>query len=230
MGSADHDKRRKKKHGACTNRRCLFPGVCEELQPDHGSQIRLLRKLRNISGVKKIFIASGIRYDLVLSDKKSGEAYLSEILNHHVSGQMKIAPEHCITTVLQTMGKPGSANLIRFRSLFNRLNARTGKKQFLTYYFIAAHPGCTQQDMLALRDFSSRELHHNPEQIQIFTPTPSTYSTLMYYTGRDPFTGKPLFVERDIRRKQLQKNQLTRRGQSAHARLKKGKPAQRGNR
>jgi radical SAM superfamily enzyme YgiQ (UPF0313 family) len=110
------------------------------------------------------------------------------------------------------MGKPATSPLLRFRKLFNELNTRAGKKQFLTYYFIAAHPGCTLQDMQALRDFSACELRHFPEQIQIFTPTPSTFSTLMYYTGRDPFSGKALFVEREMHRKQQQKNQILHRG------------------
>ena len=201
-----------KKSGACARRSCLFPSVCKELRPDHASQIKLLRTLKKIPRVKKIFVASGIRYDLVMADKKNGEAYLAEIVNHHVSGQMKIAPEHCVKPVLAAMGKPSTEPLIRFRNLFNELNTKAGKKQFLTYYFIAAHPGCTVQNMQTLRDFSARELRHYPEQIQIFTPTPSTFSTLMYYTGRDPFSKKPLFVERDMRGKQLQKDVIKRRG------------------
>jgi uncharacterized radical SAM protein YgiQ len=206
------------KRGACARRSCLFPSVCKELRPDHTPQIRLLRQIKKIPGVKKIFVASGIRYDLVLADKQKGESYLAEIVNHHVSGQMKIAPEHCVQPVLAAMGKPAASPLLRFRNLFNELNTRAGKKQFLTYYFIAAHPGCTLQDMQTLRDFSARELSHFPEQIQIFTPTPSTFSTLMYYTGRDPFSGESLFVERDMHRKQQQKNQILHRGKDRGSR------------
>ena len=136
--------------------------------------------------------------------------FLDEIIEHHVSGQMKIAPEHCIPSVLKIMGKPPAADLRQFRSLFNRLTERCNKKQFLTYYFLAAHPGCTQQDMQDLRSFTTRELRHTPEQVQVFTPTPSTFSTLMYYTGRDPFTGQRLFVERDTERKQKQKGVFNR--------------------
>jgi uncharacterized radical SAM protein YgiQ len=206
---------KKQKSGACAHKRCLFPAVCKELRPDHTPQIQLLRKIRKIPGVKKVFVASGVRYDLIFANPKAGEAYLAEIVNHHVSGQMKIAPEHCTSAVLQAMGKSTAKHLIRFRSLFTDLNAKAGKQQFLTYYFLAAHPGCTLQDMQTLRDFSARELRHYPEQVQIFTPTPSTFSTLMYYTGRDPFTGKTLFVERDMRRKEQQKNLIKRRGPSS---------------
>ena len=212
---------KKQKKGACAHKRCLFPSVCKELRPDHTPQIQLLRKLKKIPGVKKIFVASGVRYDLIFADPKAGETYLAEIVNHHVSGQMKIAPEHCAATVLQAMGKPTAKHLTRFRSLFTDLNAKAGKKQFLTYYFIAAHPGCTLHDMQTLRDFSARELRHYPEQVQIFTPTPSTFSTLMYYTGRDPFSGKPLFVERDMRRKEQQKNLIKRRGPASGQRPSK---------
>jgi uncharacterized radical SAM protein YgiQ len=197
-------------HDACDTRRCLYPSVCKRLQPDHTAQIQLLHAIKKLPGIKKVFVASGIRCDLLLADKKAGQAYLNEIVQHHVSGQMKIAPEHCVGSVLAAMGKPGIQHIVRFRTLFNELNARAGKKQFLTYYFIAAHPGCTLDDMRKLRDFSARELKHFPEQVQIFTPTPSTFSTLMYYTGRDPFSGKPLFVERDMRRKQQHKDALKR--------------------
>jgi uncharacterized radical SAM protein YgiQ len=218
---------KKKQHTACANRACLFPDACTALLLDHAKQIHLLRKLRKISGVKKIFIASGIRFDLILADKKSGKDYLKEILNYHISGQMKIAPEHCVASVLCAMGKPPSADLGKFRALFKKLNADTGKKQFLTYYFIAAHPGCTLRDMQALKNYASRELQLNPEQIQIFTPTPSTYSTLMYYTGRNPFTKKTLFVERDMRRKQLQKDAITIGRSNKHQRKNKALNARR---
>jgi len=215
---------KKLQHGPCADRRCLYPDVCKELRPDHAPQTALLGMLRRIPGVKKVFVASGARFDLIMADKRNGRRYLEELVRHHVSGQMKIAPEHCVDTVLSTMGKPAAKHLIRFRGLFNELNARSGKKQFLTYYFIAAHPGCTLGHMQALRDFAAGELKHFPEQVQIFTPTPSTFSTLMYYTGRNPFTGKALFVERDMRRKQQQKNMLTRRAASPGGRTSKTPP------
>ncbi len=219
----------KRERGPCARRRCLYPAVCSRLRPDHTAQVRLLRTIKKLPGVKKVFVASGIRCDLVLADTKAGRAYLAEIVGHHVSGQMKIAPEHCVDRVLAAMGKPGSRHLVRFRSIFNELNDAAGKRQFLTYYFIAAHPGCTLEDMMKLRDFSARELRHFPEQVQIFTPTPSTFSTLMYYTVRDPFSGNPLFVERDMRRKQRQKNALKQAAQSG-SRSPKRRTSTRGNR
>ena len=158
--------------------------------------------------VKKVFVSSGIRYDMVLADREHGQEYLQEIVEHHVSGQLKIAPEHSQPAVLQKMGKSGPQDLIAFKNSFDRLSARAGKKQFLTYYLIAAHPGCTEQDMRQLKKFASQELKISPEQVQIFTPLPSTYSSLMYHTGLDPFTRQPVFVEKDLRRKQHQKDIL----------------------
>ena len=132
--------------------------------------------------------------------------YLGEVVTHHVSGQMKIAPEHTETHVLDLMGKPGQASLLDFREKFNRLSQKAGKEQFLTYYLIAAHPGCSERDMQNLKHFTSQKLKINPEQVQIFTPTPSTYSSLMYYTEMDPFTRQPIFVEKDPVRKERQKS------------------------
>lgn len=199
---------KKLSHGRCIDKQCINPKVCPQLKADHGRQISLLRKLRQIQGIKKIFISSGIRYDLLLSDKRWGKQYLKEIVVHHVSGQLKIAPEHTEEKVLQTMGKTGTKPLARFVDLFNRLSKEAGKKQYLTYYFMAAHPGCSIEDMKRVKSFVSRTLKINPEQVQIFTPVPSTYSTLMYYTGIDPFTGMNMYVEKDIRSKEKQKNIL----------------------
>jgi radical SAM superfamily enzyme YgiQ (UPF0313 family) len=126
----------------------------------------------------------------------------------HVSGQLKIAPEHTAEKVLRYMGKPGAGLLEKFRTEFNRLSKEAGKKQFLTYYLIAAHPGCSIEDMKKLKDFTRRELKISPEQVQIFTPLPSTYSALMYYTGLDPWTGTSLFVDQDLTKKQQQKRIL----------------------
>lgn len=152
-----------------------------------------------------MFVASGIRYDLILADKPHGRAYLREIVQHHVSGQMKIAPEHSEDKVLRHMGKPGRDSLLKFKTMFETLSAEAGKEQYLTYYLIAAHPGCTEEDMRRMKTFVSQKLHIHPEQVQVFTPTPSTYSSLMYYTEMDPFTGQPIFVEKDLRRKSTQK-------------------------
>lgn len=199
---------KKLKLGACQDKRCLYPHKCPALKIDHNSQIELLDKLKNINKIKKIFIASGIRYDMILDDKRNGQIYLEEIIKDHVSGQMKIAPEHTEDKVLALMGKQGKAPLKEFKEKFYKINSKLGKKQFLTYYLIAAHPGCDEKDMLDLRRFASSELRINPEQVQVFTPTPSTYSTLMYYTEMDPFTNKKLFVEKDNGKKQKQKDIL----------------------
>ncbi|HPD57464.1 MAG TPA: YgiQ family radical SAM protein [Smithellaceae bacterium] len=199
---------RKDIKGACPDKRCLVPQICPSLKIDHARQIRLLKNLRKIPGVKKVFVASGLRHDLVLADKKSGTAYLGELCRHHISGQLKIAPEHASAGVLKLMGKPPAQKISVFKKLFEKLNAKEDKKQFLTYYFIAAHPGCNEEDMRALKTFAERELKINPEQVQIFTPLPSTYSALMYWTGIDPSTGKKIFVEKDTSKKQRQKNIL----------------------
>ena len=199
---------RKLSDGACRNKRCIFPSVCKTLKPDHSIQTELLCELRRIPGVKKVFVASGIRYDLIAADKRHGEKYLKEIVEHHVSGQLKVAPEHSEKKILELMGKPEVEELTVFRRRFNELTKQAGKKQFLTYYLIAAHPGCDENAMRRLKKFASKELKIKPEQVQIFTPTPSTYSTLMYWTQKDPFTGEPCFVEKDINRKNRQKSIL----------------------
>ncbi|MEA3454771.1 MAG: DUF3362 domain-containing protein, partial [Candidatus Caldatribacteriota bacterium] len=136
---------------------------------------------------------------------KYGEKYLHELVKHHISGQLKIAPEHTENNVLEKMGKPDRGYLKKFRDKFIQINKEQKKKQFLTYYLIAAHPGCREGDMYRLKEYTSKELKLNPEQIQIFTPTPSTYSTLMYYTEKDPFTGNEIYVEKNLKKKRRQK-------------------------
>ncbi len=197
---------RKQTQGACQDKRCLYPKVCASLKPDHSRQIRLLENLRKIKGIKKVFVASGIRYDLLEADKKHCAGYMQELVRHHVSGQLKIAPEHVTPGVLKLMGKPQAQSLTNFKKLFEKSNRESGKKQFLTYYFIAAHPGCTEDDMRELKSFAGRELKLNPEQVQIFTPLPSTYSALMYWTGIDPVSGRKIYVEKDTVKKQKQKD------------------------
>jgi uncharacterized radical SAM protein YgiQ len=197
--------RKKLESGACADRRCLHPRVCRTLAPNHRAQLDLLRHLRRIPGIKKVFVASGIRYDMVLADREHGDEYLKQIAFHHVSGQLKIAPEHSEEHVLDMMGKPGTSDLVEFKKRFDQFSREANKDQYLTYYLIAAHPGCREVDMHRLKAFTSRELHVSPEQVQIFTPTPSTYSSLMYYTGLDPFTLQPLFIERDPAGRQRQK-------------------------
>jgi uncharacterized radical SAM protein YgiQ len=198
-------------NGACPAKSCLFPEICPLLELDHRPQLDLLRQVRQLKGVRKVFVASGLRYDMILADALCGEAYLREIVEHHVSGQLKVAPEHTEKNVLDLMGKPGPDSLLKFKEKFDRLSRLAGKPQFLTYYMIAAHPGCSAQDMVRLKRFTSEKLHVNPEQVQIFTPTPSTYASLMYYTEIDPFTHRPIFVEKDPRRKEHQKDILTRK-------------------
>ena len=198
--------RRKQTQGVCPNKRCLYPHVCTNLNVDHEKQINLLRRLRKIKGVKKVFVASGIRYDLLLADKKHCLSYMRELVAHHISGQLKVAPEHTSEKILKIMGKPGIEALLEFKAIFEKLNRDAGCRQFLTYYFIAAHPGCTDGDMRDLKAFASRKLKIHPRQVQIFTPTPSTYSSLMYWTGIDPATGGKIFVEKDAGKKQKQKD------------------------
>jgi uncharacterized radical SAM protein YgiQ len=197
---------KKLKYGTCEDKRCMYPSMCKSMKVNHAPNIGLLQKINKIDGVKKAFVNSGIRYDTILADKKNGEKYLEQIVNHHVSGQMKIAPEHTEDKVLSLMGKPNKKTLIDFKRLFDKMNKKSGKKQFLTYYLIAAYPSCEEQDMQNLKNFSSNELKINPEQVQIYTPTPSTYSSVMYYTKKNPFTKEPIFVETDAAKKEKQKN------------------------
>jgi uncharacterized radical SAM protein YgiQ len=197
---------RRKTKGTCRNKRCLTPVACNKLQISHLPQIDLLKKIRQMPKVKKVFIASGIRHDLVLKDETYGLQYLEEIIRHHISGQLKVAPEHSEDHILGLMGKPPIESFMEFFRCFQKINRRLGKKQFLTCYFIAAYPGCTLKDMARLNHFTRRVLKFKPRQIQIFTPSPSTPATLMYCTGRSYDSGKPLFVEKDKRTKEKQKN------------------------
>ncbi|MBI9074205.1 MAG: YgiQ family radical SAM protein [Desulfatibacillum sp.] len=195
--------------GTCSHRRCLWPKPCKNLVFGHERQMVLLAGLANIPGVKKAFVSSGIRYDLILADKSQGADYLRQILKNHISGQMKIAPEHCADPVLDLMGKPGKEGLVRFKEMFDSMESKLATNQFLTYYFMAAHPGCSMSHMRTLSRFVQDNLKMRPQQVQIFTPTPSTFSTLMYHTGKNPFTGETLFVEKDPKAKQAQKEFLT---------------------
>jgi uncharacterized radical SAM protein YgiQ len=194
-----------KKSGPCKKKRCLYPQVCPEMNINHTSQINILDRLRSLTGIRKIFISSGIRYDLVLADSRSGMKYLEAVVEHHTSGQLKIAPEHTGKTILQLMGKPDNHNLINFVKRFYDLSDKKNKKQFLTYYLIAAHPGCTDKDMFEMQKFFKGKLHCKPRQIQIFTPTPSTFSTLIYFLGKGPGSSKKIFVEKNIRGREYQK-------------------------
>lgn len=203
--------------GTCEDKSCMFPKLCPALKPTHKKQIDLLRKVRALPGIKKAFVASGIRYDLISEDKAYGYEYLKEIVEHHLSGQMKIAPEHIDDEILALMGKPGKDSLVTFKALFDKLTKESGKKQFLTYYLIAAHPGCEERHMHSLKNFASNVLKINPEQAQIFTPTPSTYATLMYYTGLHPITRKPIFVEKEMHKKERQKEIVVAKEKKYHS-------------
>ncbi len=198
---------KKLKLGTCDYQRCVDADhLCKSMKVNHSRNINLLRQVREVEGVRHAFVASGVRYDLINADKKHGYSYLKEMVKHHISGQMKVAPEHTQQHVLELMGKPGKQELVDFKNLYDQLNKEEGKNQFLTYYLIAAHPGCTEKDMHELKRFTTDELKMNPEQAQVFTPTPGTYSAVMYYTEMDPKTRKKIFVEKDPIKKERQKN------------------------
>lgn len=212
---------KKLKSGACPDKRCLYPEICPVLKVDHSPQLELLEKIRQLQGVRKVFIGSGIRYDMVMADRQYGKEYLKAIVNHHTSGQLKVAPEHTDPTVLQMMGKPPVNSLLGFKDKFADYSKKAGKEQYLTYYLIAAFPGCSDREMKNLKQFMSGRLNLLPEQVQIFTPTPSTFASVMYYTQKDPFSGEPIFVEKSLAGKMRQKEILTSSGKS---RFPKDKP------
>jgi len=194
--------RKQAKYGACKGKNCLAPDPCKNLDTDHTDFIRLLRRLRALSGVKKVFVRSGLRYDYLMLDP-SGEA-LPELIRHHISGQLKVAPEHCVSRVLDTMGKPRFDVYRRFADRYAKLNHRYGMKQFLVPYLISSHPGCTLQDAVALAE-TLRDMGVRPEQVQDFYPTPGTLSTCMFYTGLDPRDMKPVYVPQTPREKAMQR-------------------------
>ena len=190
------------KNGLCPNRKCLAPTPCKNLEADHADYLSLLRKLRAIPGVKKVFVRSGIRYDYMLCDKNS--EFFSELVRHHVSGQLKVAPEHCSNSVLDYMGKPHIEVYEKFMDKYRRLNDRYDKEQYIVPYLMSSHPGSTLDDAIALAEY----LHAKgrvPEQVQDFYPTPGTISTCMYYTGIDPQTYKPVYVAKDPHEKAMQR-------------------------
>jgi uncharacterized radical SAM protein YgiQ len=194
--------RKQADQGSCTHRACLFPEPCPALDAGHGEYTELLRSLRQIEGVKKVFIRSGIRFDYLLEDGK-GE-FLAELCAHHVSGQLKVAPEHVSARVLNAMGKPKHQVYLDFKRKFEETNRRLGKKQYLVPYFISSHPGSTLEDAIELALFF-KEQRFIPEQVQDFYPTPGTVSTCMYYTGTDPRTMKSIHVPRSFDEKRMQR-------------------------
>ena len=190
------------KTGACKHRQCLFPDVCPNIDADHSDYISLLKKIRALPGIKKVFIRSGIRYDYLLADKSN--EFLDELCRYHVSGQLKIAPEHISPGVLKCMGKPGKEVYLKFMRVFSKKNKEIGLKQFVVPYFISSHPGCTINDAVELAEFL-RDTGHYPEQVQDFIPTPGSCSTAMYYSGVDPETGKKVFVTQNPHEKAMQR-------------------------
>ena len=189
-------------HGVCTNRQCLFPKPCPNLKADHRDYLSLLRKLRKIPGVKKVFIRSGIRYDYVMADPD--DTFLRELCEYHVSGQLKVAPEHVSDRVLSRMGKPEFSIYQGFADRYKKMNEKLGKKQYLVPYLISSHPGSTLKDAIALAE-AVRDMGYMPEQVQDFYPTPSTISTCMYYTGLDPRTMEDVAIIRNPHQKAMQR-------------------------
>ena len=196
------------KNGHCYSRDCLYPDICAKVAPDHSKQLSLLREVRKVKGIKRVFVSSGIRYDLIVADKKHGMEYLEEIVKYHISGQMKIAPEHTEPDVLSLMKKPSKEVLIEFSRMFEKAVKNSGKKIFLTYYLIAAFPGSGFEQQKKLKNFISRNLHITPEQVQIFTPTPGTLATMMYWTEKT-LDGIPIFVEKGFKNRRKQKEIVT---------------------
>ena len=190
------------KAGACKDRQCLFPKPCPNLDADHSDYIQLLRKLRALPGVKKVFIRSGIRYDYLLAENK--QQFLDELCRYHVSGQLKIAPEHVANATLKHMGKPGKEVYLKFVKAFMQKNKEIGKEQYLVPYFISSHPGCTLTNAIELAEFL-RDTGRHPEQVQDFIPTPGSASTAMYYSGVNPFTGEKVYTVHNPRHKAMQR-------------------------
>ena len=189
-------------HGACPNKQCLFPKPCQNLKVDHKDYLKLLRKLRDLPNVKKVFVRSGIRFDYVMAD--SDDTFFKELCEHHVSGQLKVAPEHVADSVLQKMGKPGNDVYKKFVDKYYKINEKLGKKQFLVPYLMSSHPGSTLKEAITLAEYL-RDLGYMPEQVQDFYPTPSTISTCMYYTGVDPRNMQPVYVPINPHEKAMQR-------------------------
>ena len=190
------------KYGVCKDRQCLFPKPCPNLDADHSDYVALLRKLRALPGVKKVFIRSGIRYDYLLADKK--QEFLDELCRYHISGLLKVAPEHIAPQVLAKMGKPGKDVYLKFMRAFTQKNKEIGLPQYLVPYFISSHPGCTLNNAIELAEFL-RDIKHQPEQVQDFIPTPGSAATAMYYSGVDPESGQSVFVARNPHDKAMQR-------------------------
>ena len=188
--------------GTCRNRQCLYPRPCPNLNADHADYVNLLRSVRAIPGVKKVFVRSGVRFDYVLADRKN--TFLNELVKYHVSGQLRVAPEHVSDSVLSLMGKPEHQVYEEFVRRFNKACHEAGKQQYAVPYFMSSHPGCTIKDAVQLAEYI-RDLGYMPEQVQDFYPTPATVSTCMYYTGIHPLTGEKVYVPKDPHEKAIQR-------------------------
>ena len=188
--------------GVCTNRQCLYPTPCRNLKVTHDDYIRLLRKLRQIPGVKKVFIRSGIRFDYCMADKD--DTFLRELCEHHISGQLRVAPEHISDNVLKRMGKPENSVYGAFIDRYLKINKKTGKEQFVVPYLMSSHPGSTMKEAIELAEYV-RDLGYMPQQVQDFYPTPSTRSTCMYYTGVDPENLEKVYTPVSYHEKAMQR-------------------------
>lgn len=188
--------------GACGGRQCLYPTPCKNMNADHSDYVALLRKLRKLPGVKKVFVRSGIRFDYLLADRK--DTFLKELVQYHISGQLKVAPEHVSDAVLSRMGKPKNAVYNKFVDKYFALNRQYGLEQYLVPYLMSSHPGSTLKEAIELAEYI-RDMGYNPEQVQDFYPTPSTLSTVMYYTGLDPRTMEKVYVPTDPHEKAMQR-------------------------
>lgn len=193
---------KQQKYGACKDKRCLYPSACSQLEVDHTDYVELLRKLRSLDGVKKVFVRSGVRYDYLIYDKD--ETFFYELLKHHVSGQLKVAPEHISENVLKYMGKPGRKVYDRFSDKFYEINKKIKKEQFLVPYLMSSHPGSTLDSAIELAQYLKKH-KLNPEQVQDFYPTPGTISTCMFYTGINPETMKEVYVPKTFEEKAMQR-------------------------
>ena len=189
-------------HGCCKDKRCLFPSACSNIEADHTDYLNLLRELRRIEGIKKVFVRSGLRYDYMMADRN--DAFFKELVEHHISGQLKVAPEHMSDNALYYMGKPSFNVYEQFRERYARINQKLGRKQYLVPYLMSSHPGATLDDAIMLAQYLNR-IGYMPEQVQDFYPTPGTLSTAMYYTGIDPRTMKPVYVAKTPEEKAMQR-------------------------
>ena len=190
-------------YGACKKKQCMSPSICKNMEVDHSEYLELLRKVRSVKGVKKVFVRSGLRYDYIMADKKR-DKFIKELSEYHVSGQLKVAPEHISENVLKYMGKPAGKVYDEFREKFFRINKELGKKQYIIPYLMSSHPGSTLKDAIILAEYL-RDIKYQPEQVQDFYPTPGTLSTTMFYTGLDPFTMKKVYVPKTKEEKAMQR-------------------------